>query len=458
MNIQDIIYVNIALQNIPNNIPAFGTTLLMTRSAPLTPSLPWTVDTVRQYTSYEGVLGDWSPTSPVSYFAADYFEQSPASSILLVGIIDSPVAQISTVTINSVLNSGTYSVTINGFTATATAMSSGSTVDSIATALGTALGILFGAQNINCSESVSGAVVQIEGGSAGQGFSISIGGTAVGDMTAATGTPAVNLTTSCQAIKASGPLGSAWYCVELDSSSQVSTFEMYALSDYIETQPNIFVAFDYQTAAGTTPSWSSYCQTKKYNRTLTNQTAQPAANQYPEAALASLNLTYTPGSKNWAYSTLEGITPDTFSETVIAEINALNSNYYVATGGENVYFQGKTPGGSWIDIVTGADWIKFNIQNGLLSLLINTPKVPYTDQGINMVANVVRNVLNQAVALGILAVSAAMPLGYIINVPTAASISQTQKNTRVLNNLTFSGNVSGGINAIVPINGTIGIF
>jgi hypothetical protein len=104
----------------------------------------------------------------------------------------------------------------------------------------------------------------------------------------------------------------------------------------------------------------------------------------------------------------------------------------------------------YIDIVRDIEFMKNDIEVSLLEFLIDADKIPYTDAGIAMVQGKLKNRLDNAVTLGILASSPAPST----SVPLAKDIPAIDKQGRVLNNLNFWATLANAIHK-VNINGTL---
>lgn len=455
MNINAVLNIQIALQSLANILPSFGTTLILTRDA----TGPVGKGLVFAYTSIAGVLADWGITSKAYLKAQVFFAQNPSGTTLLVGQGNAAVAQVDTITVAVKDDAHLYVASVNGFPFSYQAGGADTAIQ-IAAALETAAAVVIAAQALPITAAAAGGTnhFSLTSTTAGYGFTTT---TADTDLTLVHTTPATNGPSDIAAIKNGSVLGKSWYCLEVTSDYKNNT-DLEALADYIETQPNIFVVADPNTSADNTAgSFAAYCQSKSYNQTMV--IAQTLA-VHIDAAVASVNLTFTPGAKNWAYTQVASVPADNYTDTEIANLNAVNCNYYVAlgngTGGNvpNVFFKGIVGSGQYIDTILGRDWIKFNLQQNLLNLFLTTPIVNYDDHGLSMIGNVVSNTLAQAVAMGILAPSTAMPLGFVVNIPPASTISAAQKATRVFTACSWSGNLAGAIDGLVPVTGTLGFF
>lgn len=171
---------------------------------------------------------------------------------------------------------------------------------------------------------------------------------------------------------------------------------------------------------------------------------------YPDAAWVGEGYPYEPGTSTWAYKTLKGISPANVSgkETTLQHKNC---NYYSKVGGVNITQEGKVASGEWIDIIIGTDWIEARLREAVYSALVNNRKIPYDDSGITLIEGLVKGVLNQAAAAGILQADS-----IVVTVPRYADIPQADKLARRLPDVKFTALYQGAIHR-TTINGTISV-
>jgi hypothetical protein len=105
-----------------------------------------------------------------------------------------------------------------------------------------------------------------------------------------------------------------------------------------------------------------------------------------------------------------------------------------------------------VDITRFVDWLKSELQINIFGLLVNNPKVPFTDAGIDAVRSTILGVMQEGIDSGGLAESPKP----IVSCPTAASVDSTNKAARNLPNVTFSATLAGAIHA-TTITGTLSV-
>ena len=123
-------------------------------------------------------------------------------------------------------------------------------------------------------------------------------------------------------------------------------------------------------------------------------------NDCVNAAYAAKFLSYEPGSELWAYKSLSTVEAQSLSTTDISSLESRNVSYYTTIGSQAMVQGGKVSAGEWIDTIRFRDWLKTQIQQNVINLLLSLPKVPYTDPGIGLVQNAVTAALDAGVEAG----------------------------------------------------------
>lgn len=79
------------------------------------------------------------------------------------------------------------------------------------------------------------------------------------------------------------------------------------------------------------------------------------------------------------------------------------ANTYVNIGGLDMVVEGTLLDGSFIDELHAADWMIARTEEELLSVLANNDRVPYTNNGMQLLVSAVESVLNRAYVAGLIA-------------------------------------------------------
>lgn len=277
-------------------------------------------------------------------------------------------------------------------------------------------------------------------------------------MTTATytvSTPAAATQTFTEALAAAIDHNNDWYGLATWTRSKG---EIETISDYIQglgaSNPKIYFAQNLDPNMldpGDSTDIASLLTAKSNFRTSVWYHADNA--EFLEMALMGGQLPTLPGSITWAYKSLSTITVDTLTDGQKSAVHGKNANTYDTVASVAITEEGKTSdtaSGEWIDVIRGVDWIQVNMSADLYTLLINSPKVPYSTAGISSVKGVIINVLATAQTQGILTLDETP----IVTVPDIADVSAGDKGTRTLNNVTFTGILAGAIQKI-NVQGTV---
>lgn len=179
-----------------------------------------------------------------------------------------------------------------------------------------------------------------------------------------------------------------------------------------------------------------------------------AATEFNEAALMAKCFTFYPGGETWANKRLAGITADRLSEGEYIAASEKNCTTFEMFKSFALTQGGKTAAGEWIDVIRFRDWLHNEMQADVAFALINGDgKIPYTDEGITILANAMQKSLQLGVRRGGIAPEEldendkVIP-SYIIKKPKAAQISPNNKASRVLNDLGGSARLAGAIHVV----------
>jgi len=141
------------------------------------------------------------------------------------------------------------------------------------------------------------------------------------------------------------------------------------------------------------------------------------------------------------FKNLTGITAVGMTSSERTYTLGKNCNIYTTTAGVAIAEQGKVVSGEYIDIIRGIDWLEATIQETIYAELINTDKVPYTNEGIGIIEGLLKKALDEGVRAGVLA-------SYEVTVPLIGDISDADKIDRILPDITFTGILAGAIHKI----------
>lgn len=255
-----------------------------------------------------------------------------------------------------------------------------------------------------------------------------------------------------------------WYVV---CTAGVNKSEYGAIAAMIETQEKMFMytELDCFGTGGNTcvPTVDPiYYRTKAiYGKERTNQDAAsiPAANLYLAVAYAAKWLSYEPGSETSAFKSLAAVYPSELTKNEMELLKGAHLDFFVSIGSRNLTMNGMVLAGEWADTIRFRDWLKNDMQVRIVNLFATTPKIPYTDSGIALIQNQMLASLKLGQDMGGIAEdefdeNGERIAGYQTSVPLAASITASQKMSRILTNCKFKARLAGAIH-FAEISGSL---
>ena len=172
---------------------------------------------------------------------------------------------------------------------------------------------------------------------------------------------------------------------------------------------------------------------------------------FPEAAWAGYMLPSDAGSETWKFKTLAGIqVTSTVHLSPSNEAIALgkSANLYTLLAGVGHTQQGEMASGRFIDITRGTDWIEARIEENIVTLLLNEPKIPYSDSGFTAFYTEIAQVLEQGITNNVLSVLLdGSGDSYRIVIPKAADQSVGDRTARYLGGITAEVQLAGAVHS-----------
>lgn len=402
-------------------------------------------DLVRYYTSLAGMLADGFLTSDPEYKAAtEFLSQALSPTEFGVGVFTSAVAQVDTVTPD------TSSQQVQHYIQTIDGVHYDFTSDSTPTAAEVVTGLktLINA-DADCAAAATGTTTLILTAKvAGVGFT----STESSNLALVHTTPNHSITEDIAALQL---VSDVWYGLVCTSQADSDILQVAA---YIETQKKIYgcSTSDAAVITSATSDIASQLKALDYKRTFYMYSADHA--KFPEAGWIGGQLPEVPGSSTWKFKQLVGITPDVLTATQrqycignpIGGVIGKNANIYETIGGVNITEEGFMVGGQFVDLTVGVDWLAATMQSNIYSLLVQSPKVPYTDQGGAVIENAIRQTIQQGVVNGL--IDGQSPIE--VTVPAVLSESTNNRANRILSGITFSCRLAGALHFVV-INGVV---
>jgi len=434
----------------------FGTLLIATYHT------KW-ADRIRFYTAATALttlVGEGFATSDPTYKAmAIACAAKPTPKLIAVGRRALPYTQTLTIKLTSAVSGDVYTITIvgsDGVSHTYTLTSTG-----VPATDATAFAALMTATNIGTVTHASDTVTITQ--AAGKLTDLQEWSPGLLQVNNTTADPGI--VTDLTAIKAANNI--SWYGVSLDSNSKA---EVVAAQGFVDgTGVGGKVGFwdtaDYADVDNTsTTDTFSRLQTLGYRKCYLQYCGRQIL-AYAGVAMGASLLADDPGSYQASYRSLAGVPADsdqTLTETQQLVLNTAstsqpgtggkNGNWYKSVAGVNVSFPGVTPDGEWIDNIILIDWLQSNMAADIFAVRAGLKKLPYTDGGIGLVAQAIRTRLVIAASPPYQGIQLET---IVVTVPKAADVSVIDKNNRDLTGISWSAEVSGGVNTFSGVKGTL---
>lgn len=186
---------------------------------------------------------------------------------------------------------------------------------------------------------------------------------------------------------------------------------------------------------------------------------------YPDMSWMGQQLPKDIGSTNWAFKALAGI-PEGAAVSIPAvvltqsQIDAAvdkNCNLYSSVLAADFTYFGTMLGGKnadkdgeFIDIIRNIDFLQARIEEGLMSLLLEKDIIYFTNAGITIVDNRLKDRLNTyGVVQGILVAGTV-----VTSFPKRSEVSRDDRDARLLPDGTFTAELTGAIDTVV-VRGTV---
>jgi hypothetical protein len=167
----------------------------------------------------------------------------------------------------------------------------------------------------------------------------------------------------------------------------------------------------------------------------------------PEAAYFGKMLTKKPGSATWKFKELQNVPTYELTQGQVKNVEDKNATWYMTTADVPMTSNGQVASGEYIDVIHGLDWLEARIQNLVFTALIGVDKVPFTDEGVQMVISPLKAALEEGKKNGILA-------SYEVSYPAVIDVSVTDKGQRFLPDVEFTGVLAGAIHS-TKIHGVV---
>lgn len=271
--------------------------------------------------------------------------------------------------------------------------------------------------------------------------------------------------TPVQAVTACRQANGDWYGCFVTGA--LTDDEIEAVAAYIEAaEPPSAYFYTTSSADVLTATAGNIMDTLKqsgYRRTFGqwSQSANAAVAAMGYAMGANTGLANS--SFTLAYKPERGITPDDLTTTQLNNILSYNGNAYTGYGGRyQLLVQGKMADGTPFDEVLNLDMLVAEIQIAAINLLVGSPKVPQTEDGVSQIIQAItvpcENArVRGAIAPGIwtappvlgLETGDSLPTGYLIQAESLESQSQADREARKSPPIYVAVKMAGAIEFVV---------
>jgi hypothetical protein len=417
------------------------------------PTVP-TSGVISAYTAPSELLDNgYTTSSPEYVYAVEMFEQEITPTQFYVGERLSAVKQVDTLAVNTVTISHAYSFILNGVLISYTAVF-GNVQQDILDGLNAAIAAAFPTNDpvVAVRTGTGGSAIDTLTSSVfGQGVTYS----AIDSLlTHVLLTPNYGIADDLNALMT---LNDTWYGISLCSNQD---YDIKQLAAAVEGVKKIFIAVstDSDIPTNATDDLLSFLKGKSYNRTALM--FSEIGNDGKESAWMGGQLPQTPGSNNWAYKTLVGISPDDLTSNgrsivignPVGQVAGKNGNVYTTVGGVNITQMGVMVGGRYMDITIGVDWLESTLQTSIYQQLVNLVKIPYTNLGVSVLIQAVQEVISQGIVNGL--IDGNRPIS--ISSPKVEDVPFSQRANRVAPTISFSCFLAGAIDS-VKVAGTLSV-
>ncbi len=261
-----------------------------------------------------------------------------------------------------------------------------------------------------------------------------------------------------------------------DHYQTLATDDVIEVADWIEARTKLYMTatndalteeLANQTHIAYLTSFAGYDRTGTFYHTDTDL--------YPDVAFFArglrTNFNGDDSTITMKFKRLKGITPIQRSSAKVTTITAFvpgtgqqtNSghyaNTYVTLGGQDIVVEGNMASGEWFDTMHFVDWLQHRIEIRVYALLVKMPKVPYTNEGVQLLVDEVGYALqegvdNGGIAEGDLTDDLEPVPPYTIIVDRVSTVPISQRAQRISPTITFSARLAGAIHYVV-INGNV---
>jgi hypothetical protein len=391
---------------------------------------------VRSYSAAADLVADGMAITTPEYLAvAEILSQNPSLPSVMIGRGALKPTQVYTLT-PTVANSTIYSGSIDGVAWTFTSDSS-ATLAEICTGISAAIDAAIGATFTLAS---TGTTVTATAATAGNWTSIVVDNIDLIKVQLTHADPGI--ATDLAAIRLEND---TWYALV---TTQNSSAIIAAAAAVIETLSKIYIPRSSDTECAThvltaATDIAATLKTSAYQRTALLYHHVPA--QHADAAWVGRRLPLDPGTENWMFATLAGVSASPLTTAHKTNLDAKNANGYYNVFGANQTFKGVCAAGApyFIDYVRFRDLFVARIGEGTFDVLSQDEKLPMSNVGLLTFKNAWLAVCRRFEKSGALVAGAS-----VVTVPDISDVPSADRAARIASGSVIDVTYSGAVNHV----------
>lgn len=257
-----------------------------------------------------------------------------------------------------------------------------------------------------------------------------------------------------------------WYFVTIDAPLR-DTAAAYGLITWVEAKNKIAIidsnSADLQNPANTTNIAAVHKGTVERTAIFYHTDAAEWGAFALAAILGTRNFDNSNSAYTAKYKRLKGVAPLNLASSKITAITGFlpevgqsdasghMANCQIDIGGQDFVVEGSTlTPNVFLDEIHATDWIIARTEEQALGILLNNARVPFTDQGMEMLASAARTVMQLATRAGLVAVDLDPLTGLYApaveyTVPSVFSVPESQRKARIAPNIEVKFRYAGAV-------------
>lgn len=389
------------------------------------------IERIRTYQTIQEVDEDFLESDPERVKALAAFSQSVKPEKVKIGRRLTPVAQVTNIAVDNVIDDTEYTVLIDGVPFSFT-----SGVATTADLIVDGLIIAINAGSLPITLQDNGPDFDITGDNAGEFFDINV--TADPNLSKTDTVPSIGLASDIFDIE---QIDDDWYFLIITTTTDLDITEA---AKAIEARLKVFSAVSRDASILTTAISDIGSELKSRNFARTFLSYISDNDSHPDAAWVGLLAPEDPGSVTWKFKTLAGVAVDNLTSTEKQNAQGKNVNIYTEVGGIAITEEGIVSSGEFIDIIRGIDFLQARIEENVFQTLVDVKKVPYEDAGVDLIKSKISQILQLGIDQQILAPDPTP----VVTAPLVVDIPSPTKASRLLPDVRFTATLSGAIHAV----------